>query len=374
MVIEEREKLMLWIYFSETLLYLCFSLLMGSFIIALIPINNKPSISLNKRWLQFSILGIVVLSLFPIIRLVLFLYEDIGLSLTIQNVIAGFEVGRAWTFTLFLAFIFYLYVSIFSVFTNKKHILVSILFTLALILSLGWASHSASLTEWSGFIAHTLHFLAVTIWIGILIIVSWFSVNHHNWAAFLKWFTPVAIICLVIIIGTGLFLMSLVQEFNVYANSWLLPYGQALLIKHIIIIPIIVFASINGIWMRKRIKLDSKINPLPWVKAESGLLLLIFIATAVLGQQEPPHSVESTISGGGLSNIFGALHNGVITTPIEASFDINLIGLLFFMLTLVFLVLTVAVFVKKIPSIVAFIMSVLCIVSLYLGLMNSVVY
>ncbi len=365
---------MLWIYFSETLLYLCFSLLMGSFIIALIPINNKPSISVSKRWLQFSILGIVVLSLFPIIRLVLFLYEDIGLSLTMQNVIAGFEVGRAWTFTLFLAFIFYLYVSIFLVFTNKKHILVSILFTLGLILSLGWASHSASLTEWSGFIAHTLHFLAVTIWVGILIVVSWFSVNHRNWTMFLKWFTPIAILCLLVIAGTGLFLMTLVQDFNEYANSWLLPYGQALLIKHIIIIPIIIFAFINGIWMRKRIGLDPKINPLPWVKAESALLLLVFTATAVLGQQEPPHSIESTVSGGGLPSIFRALHNGVITKPIDASLDINLIGSLFFILTIVFLILTVAVFVKKAPSVVAFIMSVLCIVSLYLGLMNSVVY
>lgn len=363
---------MLWIYFSETLLYLCFSLLMGSFIIALIPINNKPSIRVSKRWLQFSILGIVVLSLFPIIRLVLFLYADIGLSLTIQNVIAGFEVGQAWTFTLFLAFIFYLYVSMFSVFTNKKHILVSILFTLGLILSLGWASHSASLTEWSGFIAHTLHFLAVTIWIGILMVVSWCSKNHLNWTAFLNWFTPVAILSLVVITGTGLFLMTLVQDFSEYANSWLLPYGQALLIKHLIIIPIIVFAFINGVWMRKRIRLDPKVNPLPWVKAESGLLLLIFAATAVLGQQEPPHSVESTISGGGLSRIFGALNNGVITKPINASFDFNIIGSLFFILTLVFLILIVTVFVKKAPSVVAFIMSVLCIVSLYLGLMNSV--
>lgn len=345
---------------------------MGSFIMALVPITKRPSVRVSKRWLQISVLGIVFLSLFPIIRLVLFLYEDIGLGLTIQNVIAGFEVGQAWTFTLFIAFVFYLYVSIFSVFAHKKHILVSIIFTLALILSLGWASHSASLTEWSGFIAHTLHFLAVTIWVGILIVVSWFSVNHLNWTAFLKWFTPVAIICLTIIVGTGLFLMSLVLDINEYANSWLLPYGQALLIKHIIVIPIIVFAFINGVWMRKRIKLDSKMNPLPWVKAESGFLLLIFSATVVLGQQEPPHSIESIVSGEGLSRIFGAMYNGTITKPINASFDINLIGSLFIILSLVFLLLTLAVFTKKAPSVSAFTMSVLCMLSLYLGLMNSV--
>lgn len=364
--------MMLWIYFSETLLYLCFSLLMGSFILLLTPINKRPTIKISKRWLQLSILGIVFLSLFPIIRLILFLYEDIGLKLTIENVVGGFAVGQAWTVTLFISIIFYLYVSIFFVFTSRKHLIFSILFTLLLVLSLGWASHSASLTEWSGFVANTLHFLAVTIWVGILIVISWFSVNHQNWSAFLKWFTPVAISSLIVITGTGLFLMTLVLDFNEYANSWLIPYGQALLIKHLIVIPIVLFAFINGVWMRKRIKLDTQINPLPWVKAESGFLLLIFSATAILGQQEPPHSIESMVSGNGLSSIFGSLYSGVITNPINVSFDINLMGLLYFVLSISFLLLTVVVFVKKAPSVMAFIMSVLCIVSLYLGLMISV--
>ncbi|MFS0876739.1 copper resistance D family protein [Solibacillus isronensis] len=364
--------MMIWIYFSETLLYLCFSLLMGSFILSLIPINHRPTIKFSKRWLQLSILGIVLLSLFPIIRLILFLYVDIGLNLTIENVVGGFEVGQAWTVTLFLSTIFYLYVSIFSVFTSKKHLIVSIVFTLALVLSLGWASHSASLTEWSGFLAHTLHFLAVTIWVGILIVISWFSVNHQNWSTFLKWFTPVAISCLLVITGTGLFLMTLVLDFNEYANSWLLPYGQALLIKHLIVIPIVLFAFINGVWMRRRIKLDPQINPLPWVKAESGFLLLIFSATAILGQQEPPHSIESTVSGNGVSNVFQALYNGVITNPIHAVFDFNILGSVFIILSFSFLILTVVVFLKKVSSVIAFIMSAFCVISLYLGLMSSI--
>jgi len=363
---------MLWIYLSEALLYLCFSLLMGSFIMTLIPKNKRPTIVISKRWMQLSILGVVFLSLIPIIRLILFLYEDIGLKLTVQNVIGSFEVGQAWTFTLFISILFYLYVSVFPIFTNKKYLCISILFTLSLILSLGWASHSASLNEWSGFFAHTLHFLAVTVWAGILIVVSWFSLNHQNWLAFLKWFTPVAISCLTVITVTGLYLMTLVLDLNEYANSWLIPYGQALLIKHIIILPIVLFAFINGIWIRRKIKIDAQINPLPWVKAESVFLLLIFCATAVLGQQEPPHSIESMVAGIGLSTLFSSFYNGGITNPINASFDLNLIGLLFILLSICFLLLTVVVFIKKAPSVMAFIMSVLCIVSLYLGLMNSV--
>lgn len=110
---------MILIYLSETLLYLCFSLITGSLILSLIPGSRKPEITIRKRWIQISILGIVIFSLFPVIRLVLFLYEDIGLWVTIQNVISTFEVGQAWSFTLFVSIAFYLYVSIFSIFTKK---------------------------------------------------------------------------------------------------------------------------------------------------------------------------------------------------------------------------------------------------------------
>jgi putative copper resistance protein D len=365
---------MIWIYISETLLYLCFSLLIGSLILSLIPSSKKPDIKLDKRWIQSSILGIVVFSLVPIIRLVLFLYEDIGLTLTIQNVISSFEVGQAWTFTLLVSIVFYLYVSLFSIFTKKFHTGISLFFTFLLLLSLGWASHSASLTEWSGFVAHTLHFLAVTLWIGILIVVSWFSVNQTNWLAFLKWFTPVAISCLLVIGATGYFLMTLVIDLNNYANSWILPYGQSLLIKHLILIPIIFFACINGLWMKRKIQKGSNINPRNWVRAESLTLLLIFSATAVLGQQEPPHDLGAVATSNGMSKLFTAVYSKTITLPIQASMDVNLLGILLFVLSICFLIFASIASYKKASPFIAFILSILCIVSIYLGLMNSVVF
>ena len=90
---------MIWIYISESLLYLCFSLLMGAFIIQLIPERLKPEIRIPKRLIQLAVLGIVFFSAAPVIRVILFLYEDIGLMLTMQNVLGGFEVGKAWTVT-----------------------------------------------------------------------------------------------------------------------------------------------------------------------------------------------------------------------------------------------------------------------------------
>ena len=43
------------------------------------------------------------------------------------------------------------------------------------------------------------------------------------------------------------------MEFEDYPNSWMLPYGQALLIKHLLIIPLLVYAVINSILMKKKL-------------------------------------------------------------------------------------------------------------------------
>lgn len=365
---------MIFIYLSETLLYLCFSIITGSLILSLIPGSRKPEITIRKRWIQISILGIVIFSLFPVIRLVLFLYEDIGLWITIQNVISTFEVGQAWSFTLFVSIAFYLYVSIFSIFTKKIHTVISLSFTFVLLLALGWASHSASLNEWSGFVAHCIHFLAVTIWVGILIVVSWFSVNSANWLTFLKWFTPVAISCLLVVAASGYFLMTLVIDLNNYADTWILPYGQSLLIKHLILIPIIFFAIINGIWMKRKIQKDSTINPRNWVKAESFTLLLIFSATAVLAQQEAPHDIDSVATSNGMARLFSTVYSESISLPIDASMDLNMLGILFFGLSICFLSFAWIATVKKFSPFIAFSMSILCMISMYLGLMNSVVF
>ncbi len=365
---------MIWIYLSETLLYLCFSLIIGSLIFSLIPSSKKPEIFIHKRWIQISILGIVVFSLFPVIRLVLFLYEDIGLMMTIQNVISTFEVGQAWSFTLFVSIAFYLYVSIIPIFTKKIHTVISLTFSIMLLLALGWASHSASLNEWSGFIAHSLHFLAVTIWVGLLLVVSWFSLNHENWLAFLKWFTPVALGCLLVISITGYFLVTLVIDLTSYPNSWILPYGQSLLIKHLILIPILFFSCVNGIWIKRKIQKDPTFNPRNWVKAESFTLLLIFSATALLGQQEPPHDIGAVAGSNGMSKLFSTVYSESISLPIDAYMDFSMLGTLFFALSLCFLCFAWIATVKKFSPLLAFSMSILCIISMYLGLMNSVVF
>lgn len=48
-----------------------------------------------------------------------------------------------------------------------------------------------------------------------------------------------------------------------YADSWMLNYGQALLIKHLIIIPILIFTFTNDFLVKKRMQNDLSFDPKP---------------------------------------------------------------------------------------------------------------
>jgi putative copper resistance protein D len=345
---------------------------MGSFILQFIPERLKPEIIIPKRLIQLSVLGIILFSVAPVIRIILFLYEDIGLVLTMQNVLSGFEVGKAWNFTVILALFFYLFVSLFPVLKSKVLAGISLTFTLILLSALGWGSHAASLTEWSGFFVHSLHFLAVTIWVGTLLVVGWYSKNQENWLSYLKWFTPLAIGCFLTIMGTGLFLMTLVIDVNEYGDTWMLSYGQALLVKHLTIIPILFFAFINGFWIRRKLKRQEQINPLPWLKFESILLFFTLVSTAVLGQQEPPHSIEMTLGGSGPSAVFDYFYSVNIAPSMHVQFGLNTINILYFIVAIIFMWLIFYSFQKKAPAVVSFFMGMFCTLSLYLGLVASI--
>ena len=162
-----------------------------------------------------------------------------------------------------------------------------LVFTLVLIGLLGWSSHASALAKVPGFFVHTTHFLAVCTWVGILMVVSWFSKKPSNWLNFLKWFSPVAIICLIITAITGISLMTFHMELSDYTNISAIPYGQSLLIKHIAIIPLLAFAFINSILVRKRLTHNPSFNPLPWARLESIVILVIFSITGALGQTHP---------------------------------------------------------------------------------------
>ncbi|CAH0344265.1 hypothetical protein BCI9360_00509 [Bacillus sp. CECT 9360] len=357
---------------SEILLYLCFSFIVGSFLLYIVPDSYRPAIHVPKGAIMLAVAGIAFFSFIPVLQLVLHLYQDIGLSQTLQSVLFTFEVGKGWIFTYILSNLLFIFVVWFDYRKKPLYSYIGIAFVLCLIFSLAWSGHASSLVQWPGFFAHTFHFIAVTFWVGILLVVSWFSKKHANWLNFLKWFTPVAFVCFVTTIVTGLVLMTFVVDLKDYTNAWVLSYGQSLLIKHLLIIPLLVYAVINSLLMRKKLMKDIEFNPKPWTKAESIVILLIFSATAALGQESPPHNLLSTLQSEGPSKLFTLLYQGIFQPGMSVYVALNVTSITLLILALLFLALTVFSFIKKSPAIFSFLMSVLFVCSSYLSLILSI--
>lgn len=353
---------------SQALVYFCFAILMGSFILFIIHETQRPAIQVPKGALTASAIGIALFSFFPVLQILMYLVPNGDLGETLQSVLLTFEVGKAWFFTFILSVILLIYIYLFDFQEKKIYSFMGIALTFILILALGWSSHASSYTLLWGFASDTLHFAAVSIWVGVLLVISWFSKNHLNWSNFLKWFTPVALVCFAITIVSGLVLMNIIVED--YTNSWLLSYGQTLLIKHLLIIPLIVFAVINSLLIKKKVQSDKNFNPLPWVKAESILMLLIFSVTAALGQQSPPRETE--ISSDYVSTLFNLVYQGQILTNMHVQFAPNLTAIMLGILTLLFLILMLFSFIKKMPAFMTFMMGLFLVFSGYLSLMLSI--
>lgn len=355
---------------SQALLYLCFALTLGSFLLYLVPNTHRPDVNVPKGALMIVTGGIAIFSFFPVLQLILYLSPDMGFAPTLQSVLFTFEVGKAWIFTYILSNILFIFVIWFDYRTRALYAYIGIIFTFILILALGWSSHASSYDQVWGFFSHTVHFTAVSVWVGILFLVSWFSKNDSNWSNFLKWFTPVAIVCFVSTIITGLILMTYVVEFEDYLNSWMLPYGQALLIKHLLIIPLLVYAMSNSLFIKKKLKSDINFNPKPSAKMETIIILLIFSATAALGQQSPPH--ETAVTSLGVSKLFTMLYQGQFQPEMTVKLDLTLISISLIVLAVLFFALIIISFIKKAPVIVSFLMSVLLVLCIYLSLILSI--
>ncbi|MET1030657.1 copper resistance D family protein [Domibacillus tundrae] len=352
------------LYVTETLLYSCFSFLMGAFILQLIPSHKKPSILIRERWLYVAIAGIAVFAFTPVAVLIMELSKGTDLASITQLVIFSFTIGKAWAFTFAVAVFFALYLFTFPVLADKRFVIGALIFTIVLIFSISWSSHAASLTEWTGFLYHSVHFTAVSIWIGILIAAGWFAKDHSNWLSFLKWFSPVAVICFSFTIISGFFMMAVIMDVRDYISSWSLNYGQSLLIKHLLLLPILLFAFINSFSIKKRLQKQKEFDPRPWMKAESIVLLFIFVTTAFLGQQEPPHAS----SGSDYSPLFAYFYNGNIAMPTQFGWSSR--SLLFSITAVLFFALCLWSYTKKAVGI-TFILSMLLVFSVYMALITG---
>lgn len=356
---------------TQALVYLCFAILMGSFILYLVPDTNKPEIAVRKGVLMLAAAGIALLSFFPVFRLILYLSPGMGFLQTIVSVLYSFEAGKAWTITFLISCILFIFLIWLDVQRKPQYSYIGLALTILLILTLGWSSHASSIDHLWGFLNHTLHFAAVSVWTGILFVAGWFSVNDAYWRKFIKWFTPAALFCLGIVIITGLALMSFVMQPEAYPDSWILPYGQSLLVKHLLLLPLLVSALINGLLVKKKLKTEESFQPSPWAKMESIVILLIFSATAALGQQSPPHETIVTIEEA--SKLFTSIYQGTFQPDMQIDLAFHPAGIVLFVLAMLFIALMIAAFIKEKRALTAFLMGILSVFCMYFALMFSII-
>ncbi|MCM3630145.1 CopD family protein [Paenibacillus glycanilyticus] len=358
-------------YVSEALLYLCFAILTGTFILRVVPEHRRPQIHTPSWLLLLCTLAIPVLEYVPIHDSAVLFAKDteIPYGEMVKNILLELNNGKAWIWSAVasvgLAFLLGL-----PSFRNDKHMpKVGLFIMFLLILWLGYASHATSLYGTKGWFVHSAHFLAVTVWIGVLMISSWFASGSRNWEAFLAWFSPVAIGCMLIAFIAGIMLMTFTTP--QYVNSWMLPYGQMLLLKHLLIAPLLLFAYTNGFGYRKKLKENTGFNPLPWLKAESLIALLLFIVTGVLGQQTPPHDVKETLQTVSPSKLFTTIYNGHFSPDLTLKLSVSLESILMLAAALVMIYGLIQMY-KENKLLPAFVMGLMTSVFGYFALMFSV--
>lgn len=331
-----------------------------------IPNDKKPILHVSKAFLLCCVLGLILFSFGPVLQVIVYFAESVGVTQTLFSVLFTFEVGKAWIFITWCAVFLWI-----AIYLESSKYLQAVLMIL-MVLGIGYASHVASLSFWSGFVSHTIHFLAVTLWTGIVIQVSWFTKESVNWERFLRWFTPFAIACMTVILISGVVVMLFIVDIKDYIDAWVLPYGQLLLLKHISIIPLLAFAVINGILMKKTMN-SSVFNPQPWMKAESIAILVIFFFTGILGTLSPPHEIDFMIESEGAAKWVVDLLGSPIQPPVNPEIMLSMQGICAFLLASLFLFMIFLSFYRKAKPALAVILGLCFIASSYLGLMMSLV-
>ncbi|MBM7703839.1 copper resistance D family protein [Metabacillus iocasae] len=344
----------------EWLTSISVSILLGWSILLYIPENKKPPLRVPEKLLIVFALFIPLFAFGNVWSVAVALSGQQQVTKTLFLVVTETRVGQAWFVLTFLAMLLALSLYLQS----YKHIQMT--FTIGLLLALSYSSHAASQNVWIGLGAHLIHFLTVATWAGIVFHVGWFAKPNKQWKAFLSWFTPIAIACVVLSFSTGLLIMWLIVGLDQYVNSWSTPYGHALLLKHLTIAPLLLFAIINGLLSRK-VQHNHHFSPIHWIRGESIILLLVFLWTAIMTTQSPPLNIEHIATH---SMIFPLIYGQSVSLPLQI--EVTVMGVLFLAIALLFASYLVIGVYKKMNVWMSVLCSFLLIFALYISVLTSI--
>ncbi|WP_322906024.1 copper resistance D family protein [Paenibacillus sp. SGZ-1009] len=277
---------------ADLLLYVCLSLVVGRLLLGIMQPDQQPGIDMPRKWLIGMIIGMMILAAMPMIQVIVFFVTefDYKIGFVLAYVLGSYNAGHGWLMTVICGLLLIIVLGQ-RVGTSRPRSLsaIGIVLAIGMLAGIGYTSHSASLYGWSGFITHSVHLLAVTLWLGVLFVVAWFTKRPGNWQTWLGWMSPFAMICYVAAIASGLLMM--LSFTDNYAGSLAVPFGQALLIKHALLLPLTALAATNGFVLKWRLAQQPQFNPLRWLRIETVFALLVLLGTAYLSNQSPPHDL-----------------------------------------------------------------------------------
>lgn len=347
--------MILFTIISDFLLYVVLSFLAGVVALQFVPEHRKPAVTVKKSVILLAIVSVPLLSAAPVMQLTGLLMNNSGFSSSLWTAISNFQIGQSFALSILLAIFWFGATAV----NSSKYI--QALWLLLTIINVGFGSHAASLEFIPGLLSHTLHVLSLTLWAGILILVTWFSPALNNWRSFQKWFTPFALGMMAIIFLSGFAVWLMFSKPADYTASWGLPYGQMLLLKHLSILPLLAAAFLNGFGNK------SKEPSRQGLQLETFMLGLVFLFTAIMSKLAPPHAINNTFLTEGAAPFVETL-TGKILLPIQAQFILSVDGILLLLVGILFLGLMVMSFFRRIPLWLSFILGSGFVICVYLGI------
>lgn len=339
------------------ILYLVFSLLFGGLLLESVPENRKPKMKVPKEMLLWLIFLVPIIMFVSLLQIIEFLSESIGYWETFTAVLFNFNVGKAWLSSILISIVLFLLVYKNELHKTTFYARLGVFLTIVLVGSYSFASHSASLYPVIGLIAHFLHVIAISGWVGVLLYAAWASKKECDWIPFLNWYTPFSIGAVLILIGGGLMINEIVAP--QYVDSWVLNYGQALLIKHLLLIPLFLYAAVHSLYLKKSIESKGNRHVIRSLRGESILILIVFGVTAFLSQQVPPHEVWRTMLQEDESPLFLAMFDGNIDPNTVLTFEWTREFFLWVAASIVMIPVTLFSIVKKWPMPVSIVLGIM---------------
>ena len=273
---------------SELLIYIGGALWAGRLLLLFISEDKKPAVGQLDGLACAALVSIVAGAGFPLWRVVSYFQQEMDLSFREALRASLFEVriGQYFLMVYFSALMGLIIVFIKRILIIKRWLLLGV--TIPLFLGISGTSHAAAKHGLLGLVLQTGHFSLMALWVGVVFVIGSCARDSNHWLSFLRWFSPFAQLTFLGVIVTGFFLMRQSVPLSEYRNAWNVPYGQALLWKHLLLIPLLGYAFINGTLVKRRLQKEPTFDPRRGLRFESLILGCIFFATATLSNLEPP--------------------------------------------------------------------------------------